>query len=557
MEKINNLSVTIYSRLGTSPISTLYYGQDTIYNISFGKMWPGGIYGTCALEINKSLMDTLFYLGANRVVVRNNCAVVYEGYITDKGRAVSGNSQRITITCAGAWGEVISRLSTSRLWASRNLSMLHQKGGSFAQKDDFTWGADADGVLNISPTVGHAFGSTYYLELRIDARYSQAIERLSYSVITNYGAGTWATVIRRSNDGITWTAMTDVSGETYNSGTTTSITTTTSATIDVELATPSRYVEVYFASGANQTVAVGTAIDAKYSDFTVYGTTDAVTMYKVLYDCIDDLSTDGVLNADITQIEAADTGSDIAEMVASPFREYWAPILLRAASHGDSSNNSYAVYTLDSEYSSNPDGTPVLCCRQYPSLDDYEYVVSSQYSNVGPMEIYEDYSLVRTSVHVVYTDPATGLPAEVESTYAGAYGERDEIVNTGLMNAADAQLYADRMQAAYSVPRWRVDQPVTIYGYINTKSGSKLPASQIMPGNRVMFADYPPDPTQAQTAGYLIMIITRVEYNDATQVAQITLGDIRQQISAPISYVSVSGPTPTPRPPMMDYPTIF
>lgn len=212
-----------------------------------------------------------------------------------------------------------------------------------------------------------------------------------------------------------------------------------------------------------------------------------------------------------------------------------ASILMRAASYGDGSYNSWAPYLVESDLATTPDGKPVLALTQYPALTSYDYAVRLDDPNLtGELTVVYDLESVRNWITVSYRDELNNRDVILtpdddanlkDATSITAYGQREtpQPLDAGTTSAASAKNLARRYLAAYKTPRFYVSVPITVKGYIRGPKGKRVPASQIRAGMRIKIENYLTDLASVSGAG-LTFIITQTEYDDDAQTCSISTG---------------------------------
>jgi hypothetical protein len=341
----------------------------------------------------------------------------------------------------------------------------------------------------------------------------------------------------RSADGTTsYTQMTNASGETYASGTTTVITAAATGTIDVTLATPSRGLEFrMYARAANNPTGVAHIHGMMY-DVTVYTETGTINGDAIVEDVVA-LCTD--LNSTVDYVAGPTLALPV--FATDGWRSY-AEIISKALNFGDSSGNNYAAYLRESDRAgSAANGKPVLVVEQFPAITSvYEYEINLADKNlVAPFTLDEDNSQIQNYIPVSYTDAVGSTlvlsPADnaslTDTTSTGRYGRRlppGGSIDAGIATAAQALDYGERYLARYKNAQWRISSPISVVEYIRKAGEIRIPCANIRAGQRVLFSNFPASPTGSPLLGAspLIAIISSTSYDDDNRTCSMTFGDI-------------------------------
>ena len=268
----NALSLEIYSGLATTRITDLDKDLAHFDDLYFETFFPGGIFGSAGFSVARDLLRMWLFRQGQRLVIRNGLAVVYEGGITNPG---IGNARR-SIEAAGYWGvPLLSSRGLKKAWADVRIT---EDIWTYRTVADGSTGAekcfsDLNGRLRFTPKA-EAWATGEFASRRYDAGFGNTVKRLVYDYDLQEAGQAWEISFWRFTLPATWTQMTDVSGETYNTGTTTVIAASGTGSIDVELAgAGNRFVEIRFYARGNQTPP---------SDGTIYGEISGVEVYSEL-----------------------------------------------------------------------------------------------------------------------------------------------------------------------------------------------------------------------------------------------------------------------------------
>lgn len=520
----NNLTLAAYERSSMTKVYSADYDYRRASGISFETYYPGGLFGTATARISQ---DVLFYWqtrGAHRIVLYNDAAPCYEGYVSQNEREYAAEGQNLILSTVGAWGDIANKYNVSAQWSWRDTSKNSWAPQYSEYAEQFNYQV-IDGKIHISPVKSEEFIDGQYMATRYDAG-SANIRRVKLTTQFYEDSGAWEIGLWRSTNASSWTQITAASGDTYTAGTTTVKTTADAAgtytDVDVTLGTASRYLEFrFYSKGVNEPIA-DEHIHGMMWDVSVMTDSGGATARKVINRFISDTAnatTDFVSSAPTVALE--NFGTKPRE------HEYWADVVTRAVSFGNNDGNQYAVYYRESEFIGSPDGKPIVVCEAQPSTE-YKYVVRVDDKNIVPsLTFSEYYGDTLTWVHVLYTDADTGQTAVSSVNTASSYGTRANIVKIGTSTAADALAFANRYIARYGgKPQWVVNSPITVCGFIYGAGGEKIPASLIRAGNRVLIADFDSDPTQADivTSG-LSLLVTRTQYNDDDETCTLSFGE--------------------------------
>lgn len=526
----NAIRLTVYSLNSTTVVNDAGLELPRAQGLTFSTVFPGGLYGSCSFAIPRDVTRSWQFAVGQRVVARNGLAVVYEGSISNIGYEVGGNGwQARTIECAGAWGWIMSAQGWRKPWADTRLTDSVWVYTSATTGDgDQSCTLDRLSRMRFTPK-GVAWANGDYAAVRYTAPNGETIKRITYSYDFAEGAQVWEISAWRSTDGAAWTQMTNASGETYATGTTTVITATATGSIDVTLATPSRYLELRFFSRAAQTPTEDGAYYGQYSSVTVYTETGSINGYEIAKD-IRARATD--LSSDETNVSSLLSYSLIPFITESGLAwEMYADILQRAVSFGDASFSSWYARLLESDRAASATGKPVLELAQYPALTDYDYGVRINETNVGPFTVAQDGSGVRNYIILHYTDPDGNeqwvTPDDdanlKDTTSIAAYGQRESIINCGSVTSSIATNWGRRYLAQAKDPKFYVSGPITVTGYIRAKDGARVPAANIQAGKRLKIENFLSDEVGVTGAG-LTFYITQTDYNDRAQTNALSVG---------------------------------
>lgn len=480
------------------------------------KAYPGGLFMNLTFSIPLKATEKLLIHGGDELVVKNGNKIVFEGYIDNiipNGYQQNGSAQ---IEVIGYWLARFTRRGINKRWVDNRIT---DKEWSFTTgttgNGDQQCDIDREERLRFTPK-GVAWGNGDYAALRYSQPYGQTTKRIKYSYDLQEGAQAWEISAWRSTDGVTFTQMTNASGETYATGTTTVITASGTGSIDVNLATPSRYVELRYYARAGQTPTEDGTYYGQFSAVQIYSETSSINAYEVANDIRAALS----LSSDVTWLSSSMT-TDLAPNFVTTDYEYYAALMQRAANFGDTSGNAIGYGLYPSDITS--DGAPALFLETRPNpytSTTYDYMTTTHLAKVPTFR--EDYGSIRNWIVVKYTDlkdiPRTLDPDEqstlTDSDSVATYGTRMLVVDAGNTDATGALAYGERALAHYKDPLISVTGPIVCMEYVFNQRGIPVPACEVQPGKIINVLDY----------NGLRGLITETNYNDNDKTVSLTLG---------------------------------
>lgn len=528
----NNLTIQVYEQASNTPI---YDQTGELGAITIGELetfYPGGLYGSGQLEIGRDALKSWLIAGVYpyRFVIRNGHKTVFEGYAEAHERTFGDAAQVLGIPLTGAWGALAMRQALRRLYVDQRI-------------DDFVWEykpepidqekcslsrtSDAGNALVFSAVDAMPWSNGEYIQAVYTAPTGETIKRVTYTYdVTNYNGEDWSLVLY---DVTNATAL-DTQSRT-SSGTST-------GSVDVTLSPVSSQIALRFRSDAAQTPADdgnGSMSYAEVTSLTVYASTGnpagyVGTVRSIVYDLLVEYA--NILNQDTRYVDqnAFNQGRFITE---GGGYEYLTDILTRAAEYGDSSQNAWAVRMLPAERASTPDGKPVLAYSAQPDLSDYEYVLSLDDTNiVPPVQVAQSWDTVRNWIVVQYVNEAGKLVVVTpdddgsltDADSVTRYGRRVKVLDLGQSYQAAAVNYGRRY-----LLRWRYSQielpvPIAVRGYIMSKYGVPVPASEIEAGKRVLLRNFVGNLSSGIGTRQSVFLITRTSYDDTSETCRITAG---------------------------------
>lgn len=520
----NRLKLLAFYRGTTTLVPDVAGDLDKARHIEFETLYPFGRYGPASFFVPRNPDDSWSLNIGQRIVGYNGVDVVYEGYVFFIDYVTDEGEPGRKVYCRGGWPDLMEGWPLEKPWADTDISndvWVYQTGTTGAGDQSCT--LDILNRLRFTPR-GVAWANGDYAAVRRTVPVGQTIKRLTYNYDLQEAAQVWEISVWRSTDGAAWTQMTNVSGETYGTGTTTVIVASGTGSIDVTLATPSRYVELRFYSRAAQTPVEDGTYYGQWSSVTVYTETGSINLTEIAKD-VRAFCTD--LNSDETRI-ASNTyslvpfGTDGLEPIGNT--------LQRASAYGDSSLNQWGCELWHSEWAATPNGEPVLAVDQYPVTTTYEYSVREHENKFRVTQNGEviNYVIVRYRNELgdeVYYTPDDDATLK-DDTSIGLYGKRTPpggFIDTGQSSQTTAVNWGKRVLAARKYPRWNVSGPIVVVGAIATKDGLLKPACAVSARERVQVANFLMDELAVADVG-LTFVITHTKYVHDTQTLNITVG---------------------------------
>ncbi len=532
----NSLTVNAYARGSTTVIGNIGFDYQKISGLQFETYWPGGVFGSASFYLPTDLAQSWASSGAYRVVFYNGLQVVYEGYVDSIDRVADESTSGILVRLVGAWGNILSAWGINKPWWDEATDAKAWVPILSTIEEQFRYQV-IEGKIHISPdySLTHATGTSK--RARYTAPIGQTVKRLKFTYDFKESSGSWEQGVYRATDSSS-TLMTDASGETYTTGTTTVIVAPATGTVDVTLGEASRYLDFEFYSAADNTPGSTDHIHGMIYDISVRTETDsAITAAVVIADVLA-LCTD--LNTSTAYITAPTV--DISPFVTDGY-ETFDSIISRALKFGGASAANYYAQLLESDYTMSGNGKPILQVAAWPALTSYDYEIALTDKNlVAPFTLSEDYSMICNYVIVQYTDNVTGLKSFAtpdddasltDATSTGLYGRRipsGGSINAGQSDKASAILFGARYLLRYKSPIWRLSTAtISVNSYIRKSGEIRVPCSEIRAGERVLFSNFPASPTSDPLMGssLLVSVITRAVYSDdGGGVCALSFGDL-------------------------------
>jgi hypothetical protein len=529
--------------------------------LQFASGFPGGLFLDCSFYVPRQLARYWDVRGAQRVVIRNGQKVVYEGKIDNINSQSAGAEQGTLVECTGYWGALAMRYMIRKRWADKRLTDDVWKWQTTAPATNKCT-VDRQGRIRFVPKAeAWTNGQSAYILYTMPV--GQTAKRITYTYTlaegTGGGAQAWEIVVQRSTDALSFTDLAAANGDTFVSGSTSSIIANGTGNLDITLGTPSRYLLLRYYARADQTPTADGTYYGEFSGITVYSETGTIDAEEVGYDLIgacSELSTSMLGVAGL----AGETLPALDVLVFDDFTSL-ADIAQSVAGFGNTSDESIYFQIRSSEDAETNNGTPLLAAGVYPDLTSADYTARLTDANLINADISRDYSQIKNWIAVNYTDQAgeqqiitpdnAGYTTLTDATSTAAYGRRVEAIDSGNFesNAYRAQLptrpprgglpptstrpsssalalyYGKRYLKKWKDPVWRGS--ITVQGYIYGTGGNQIPASEIEAGKVLDIADYVVDEVLAtDTLDYPRVIITATSYDAETEQCVISFGPL-------------------------------
>lgn len=513
---LNALTMEVYSS-GTTPIIQAINELARAGGVQFATGFPAGLYLDGSFILPRQILRWMPIKGNQRVVLRNGQRVAYEGWIDTLDHSAEAEAEGVVINLTGGWGRYMMRRGWNKRWADQEITEAKWPVVAGASEDKYT--VDRYNRLMAVPKDGVSFTDGNAVEWQYSMPTGETIKRIVFNYNLQEGAQAWELLLY------------DVT----NSFTDWNVTASGTGTQDETLSTPAQTVKFIFKSRASQTGIGDGSIFGRISGVTVYSETGSINLTEIAKDIRGEMAE---LNTDDGQI-----GSNTLDL--TPFvtqgHETMANILTRATERGDSSYNSWAAQLLESEYAATPNGEPVLSVLQYPALSDYDYAVRIGDDNlVAPFQVSQDFSQIANWIVVEYQDgegKTQYLSPDDDADLTNAtstadYGQRETILSLGHATSAEAEAAGRRYLARWKDPLLMLSSPITVNGFIRSKTGNLVPSSLIRAGKRIRVEDYPLD----LSGQGLTFMIGHTQYSDESETCAIQAGpppDLIYALSAP------------------------
>lgn len=475
-----------------------------------GTIYPGG-FGACSLVIQRDPVRPLPFRGGDLVRLYNGPRMVWEGFVTGSAHFVGDNSHGVRVQAVGGWGWLLATRSIDKRWADNRMTneAWYEDPTAYSPNDQTLSQIETidrvDGRLRFTPK-NVAFTNQWYHRLRYSMPTGQTVKRFKLSYDMQEAAQAWSLeLFNEQSVAAVWTVTASATG-----------------TRDDTLVTPTQHMFILFRSAAGQTPATDGTIYGQVDDaisgatgFMVYSETGNINAYEVFKDVAALVSE---LSTDTSAIDASLTVS--VEPFITNGREAYSSILARIAGYGTSSYGAIGYGIRGSDQAS--DRKPMLFAEPWPALTDYEYEISMR--NVqGGLSVVRDFAGIANWITVQYED-ALGVThivtpdddANLKDTASiTAYGERhlSRPLSLGQIGETAAKQYARRYLASSKDPQVYVSGSIRLAGYVPGKNGTKVPAANVVAGERAKIVDFISDVINVAGAG-LTAVITFAEYSD-------------------------------------------
>lgn len=505
----NRVTLTIYSSgttVATDPAG--YLRRAT--GLRFGTIFPGGLFASLECFIPCDPAAPFPFAAGQRIVARNGLTVVWEGVITGLGFTVGREiEQGVRVTATGYWGQLLERRYSEKRWADNVLTearWVSQNGNTGTEKVV----VDRSKRIRFTPK-GVAWTLDQMHQILYSMPTGETVKRVACSFDMQEGGQAWElSLYNVTGVGYVWQKTASGTG-----------------TQDDTFATPSNQIALRIFARAGQTPVEDGTYYGEISGVMVYSETGTITAQSVAQN----------VRAKLTELNADETQLGAPGFTLEPFmtegRESMASILMRAASYGDGSFNSWAPYLLESDVATTPNGKPVLALTQYPSLASFDYAIRIDEPNLeGPLTVVYDTDSVRNWIAVHYRDELDNRDILItpdddanlkDTTSITTYGQREEVLDAGVTSATIAKNLARRRMSYAKSPRFYVSGSITVRGSLRAASGARVPASEIRAGKRIKIENYLTDLASVTGAG-LTFYVTQTDYDDTEGTCAISTG---------------------------------
>jgi len=521
---MNELKVAVYEGYTNTRRSIDLLENATV--IGYSTMFPAGLYAAADIIIPTPGSNSVFWLGGDRVVIRNGQEIVWEGALARAEFAIYQGADAIRLDCVGYWGWLLGNRKIDRRWDDNRMSQEVWKVDTSAtataiddavmkRHDSFTsaelhietgtenWAADAIAAFEYQMPYGETIG-----RVSGSAEMTEGAPQNDWEWrIRNRAAGTYFVRIQATQASTAFDA--DESGA----------------------ANRSTFLE--FMAVDNYVAAKGSHFHGEATSLHVYRYTaaamPAVQINAICTDCQASLSE---INASTKHI-----GIPGDPLVISPFftkgRETWANVLNRAARYGDGVFGEWYIRLIDSEKSETPNGKPVIECAAYPVLTAYDIMIDiSDRRDV----MAQSYDKIANWITVTYKtadgeSQYTVTPDEQSTlknlSSIATYGTREFNFDAGaIANAATALVIGRKILAARKNPQWTINGQLEVVGEAEAAGGNAIPASSIKAGMRVRIKGFVDVVSPLDSSGAaLTFIISATDYDAESDTCRISVGE--------------------------------
>ncbi|MBU0495674.1 MAG: hypothetical protein KKA73_13190 [Chloroflexi bacterium] len=449
--------------------------------------WPGG-FVDLRTSIQRPITRPWTVAAPLRCVCRHGLKTIFEGVIEDLAEQLRGPAESIDLAALGYHARLRSRQIHQR-WCDMRLTEWQRPAATPAlagyQPDLFTF--DHQDRLQYLAKDGVSIANGDYVCERYMMPAGQTIKRIAFDYDLQAGAQSWGLVLYDENAG---------------TPTLWSVAATGTGSVNHTLATPRRYVDLLFISGAAQTGLGDGTIYGRFTNVKVYSETGTITGGAIVADVLALVSE---LSVDYSAI--TDPALTLEPFLTTGWRPL-ADIVAQALAFGDASANTYGLCVWDSEAAS--DGLPQAHVSAR-DISDYDYLVRladlEEFTSDPSLDQLYNYIIVE------YRDeqgrPAWLTPTDAatltDATSVATYGQRDYVLRVDSESATTAQYLGERYLARHKDPVYKVC--MTLDWEIPDKRGVLQPACRVRAGERIRVANYLDGTT---------FFIAATEYNAAT-----------------------------------------
>lgn len=491
----NAINVVVYGLGSSDPINDFRLDMANISGLRFSTGYPGGIYLDCEFFVQRDLVDFWQSLVGCRLHVFNNAITpVWEGKILNLDYVTDDNIQGIRVTCVGMWAWIAMRRMWKKQWCDTSTNEdAWARDETYAEQFDFS--RQQNGIRMVckhgdftNPTNSHI----YY-----EAPTGQVLKRVTYDYNFAEAVGSTfkAALFEDTGSGYTVIAASEVAS-------------TATGTMDITLSANCTKVKLQlYPVSVTSTIADNDWTYVEFKKIAVYTETGTIDLAEVAKDARAYMTDVNTSDAFITSM-----GGLSRSLVGTPSSTYGdtnypsnfgsegsplaiADLLYRAASYGDSNNDTWAVGFLDSLNATSYDGKPLMYVEKVPELDDYEYEINLADIMLMPtITIQQSAENLSNYVYVTYKDPVDGnrilTPDDdaglKDDTSIAIYGRQDNNLSIGNANEDLAKANGKRYLKRYKNPRWVLSDPIKLIDRVRTKAGYYVPASHVQAGERVL-----------------------------------------------------------------------
>lgn len=498
----NNLTIEIFPKGSTARRK---FHRDIIFSdMKFGTMYPGGLYKSCSFFIPQKPDEYWEGLVGDRLVVYSGIETVWEGEIASLKYSHDPGKSGITVLAAGYWAVILGKWRINKPWADTRLT---DQAWNWTEGNSDYYNYDRENRLFVSP-------KGKQLVFPNEGRFSylppvgQLVKRVQFTGELQEGSYDFLVEFLDAQHSVSeWSRNT--------SG---------SEVKDITIATPSNRVLLRLITNTTQTPPSDGTIFGKFTSITVYTETGNINPTEIVKDIIA-FCTD--LNS--TEVFVGSNTLSLIPFITNGYKTL-ATVLEMATGFGDASYNLWAAYLIDSSKAPTPNGKPVLVLEQYPSLEDYDYIIDVGDENIAmPFSIGIDEDSIYNWINVYYKNEhdqeifvTPDSDANLKDTNSIAkYGRREYDIKIDTTSVDNAKNFARTFLKIAALPQYYISSPIKVKEWISTKYGARIPASYVRAGKRIFIKNY----LQTET-GYegLRFIISDTSYDDASKELTLSCG---------------------------------